>query len=504
MKTDCKIVVMPPMNVAMPSPGAESVRAAVLRDNMNCDIIYHNLRLVADNLIDENCSNFVQTLPFICLYHRFVSKDTKAFEKAYSKLQSYRKETVDSVHEYIESLISNLYSLAIQIADTPIIAFSSKFHQWIASSVMAHLIKECNPAVRIYLGGQNTKAESEAMMVLCPDIDLFGWGEGEYPFCNMLSRASYTDFQGNARTITRSQINPIDDRADKYILFNELMPLQIDEFLKTRGSSKGVIIPIERSRGCCWNRCSFCFLSQGYRFRIKKNEILLREIEYYIKKYGIYQFQFLDNDVVCGNLAEFDLLLDELIKLRKKYPQLVFTMAEISPYGMSSSIVKKLAIAGFYSIQIGLETLSQKVMLKFCKKQTLEENISFIREAVKAGIKLVGLNIIINYPDEEIDDIKSNIKNLECLKDLISDGSINIHMPSLMIARYSKYMKMVEDLHLEESFTHNDYFQYIHSCNITGYNRFDVFQFSNPIIKNGNYWKIFYNKLISMCPHKIS
>ncbi len=133
-------------------------------------------------------------------------------------------------------------------------------------------------------------------------------------------------------------------------------------------------------------------------------------------------------------------------------------------------------------------------MHKFRKKQSLEENISFIREAVKHGIKLVGLNIIINYPDEEIDDIETNMKNLDLIKDLIADGSIEIHMPPLMVAHYSRYMKMAEDMNLEDEFTHNEYYRYIHNKNITSYNRFDVFQFSSPSMRNEKQWRAFYSE----------
>lgn len=494
MKSDCIIVVMPPMNTTMPSPGAEAVRAAAIHNNIKCDIIYHTLSLVADNLIDRYSTNFTQTLPFICLYHRLISKDSEAFDKAFVRLQSSRDETETCTVLHLESLVNNLNSLASKIADTPVIAFSSKYHQWIAASVIAHLIKERNPSVKIYLGGQNTKAESEAIAVLCPDIDFFGWGEGEYPFCHTLRHALDADFHGNARTITAFHKTPHQNIADEYLCLDEPMPLQLNEYLQTRGSSEDVVIPIERSRGCCWNRCSFCFLSQGYKFRIKRNDILLYEIEHYINKYGIFKFQFLDNDIVCGNTVEFGSLLDELIVLRKKYPRLCFTMAEICPSGMTASMVRKLALAGFRSIQIGLETLSQKVMHKFRKKQSLEENISFIREAVKHGIKLVGLNIIINYPDEEIEDIETNMKNLDLIRDLIADGSIEIHMPPLMVAHYSRYMKMAEDMNNEDEFTHNEYYLYIHNKNITGYNRFDVFQFSSPSIRNEKQWRAFYSE----------
>lgn len=495
MEIDCTIIVMPPMTVEMPSPGSEMVRAVALHDGIECDIIYYNQKLVSDNLIKGRDSNFMDTLPFICLYHEFISQDMKVYNLAFSELKKLRGTNDETTAKYLESLRVHIYKQAIMVTNISVVAFSSKYHQWISASVLAHLIKKNNPSTKIYLGGQNTKSESEAMKVLCPDIDYFGWGEGEYPFCHMVRNTINGLFTGNARTLTRYQNSSICNNASEYWSLREMMPLQLDKFLYSKDDSKDIVIPIERSRSCHWNRCSFCFLSQGYKFRIKDNAILICEIEHYIKRYGIYQFQFLDNDIVCGDYNAFESLLDDFIIMRKKYPSLTFTMAEISPSGIIPSVIKKLALAGFKSLQIGLETLSPKAMLKFNKKQSLEENISFIKAAINVGIKLVGLNIIINYPDEEIEDIITNIDNLNLIKDFISQGHIDIHMPPLMVSHYSKYMRMVEATQQETEYSYNRYYKFIYNQNITNYNRFDVFQFSKPILVHEDYWKLFYKKI---------
>ena len=43
------------------------------------------------------------------------------------------------------------------------------------------------------------------------------------------------------------------------------------------------MIPIEGARGCHWNRCHFCFLNQGYKYRRKSAEVIKEEILYNIK-----------------------------------------------------------------------------------------------------------------------------------------------------------------------------------------------------------------------------
>ena len=69
------------------------------------------------------------------------------------------------------------------------------------------------------------------------------------------------------------------------------------------------VIPIERSRGCHWNRCKFCYLNRGYKYRLKSTEKLYEEIVYMIENYGVYEFEFLDNDFIGTDLQQFETLL---------------------------------------------------------------------------------------------------------------------------------------------------------------------------------------------------
>ena len=53
-----------------------------------------------------------------------------------------------------------------------------------------------------------------------------------------------------------------------------------------------IIFPLEGVRGCHWNKCSFCYMNDGYKFRRKKPERIAEEVKYYIDKYGAEFFYF--------------------------------------------------------------------------------------------------------------------------------------------------------------------------------------------------------------------
>lgn len=48
-----------------------------------------------------------------------------------------------------------------------------------------------------------------------------------------------------------------------------------DFFNVYKGKHKDIMFPIEGARGCHWNRCHFCFLNQGYKYRHKSAAIIL-------------------------------------------------------------------------------------------------------------------------------------------------------------------------------------------------------------------------------------
>lgn len=498
MGEKCVIVVLPPMNVRMPSAGSEAVRAYALRHGADCRITYENILLGKENLIDESWQDFNKVLPFICLYHSLVSCDENALARAVFELMKFMHVSQSEASSFLGKLCKYLDNLAVRLAVYPLVAFSSKFNQWVAAAVVANLIKRHSSTTKVYMGGQNTQAESNAMMKLCPDMDYFGWGEGEIPFLDMLQKVSTGEFDGNARTIARDAASS-ESRHDagEYVDFSEYAPLELDSYLKAKGDRGIEVICLERSRGCNWNKCTFCFLSQGYKFRVKPNDVLEREILYYMDKYGVTCFQFLDNDIVCGDISGFGDFLDRMIGIRRRHPGFVIKMAELSPSGITDELIEKMAEAGFSYMQIGLETLSPTVIRKFNKKQTLDENIRFIRKAIASGLHPVGLNIIINYPDEEEQDIEECKETLASISDLIASGAIDFQMPQLLVAHYSRYMRDVERQNLQDRYTQSRYYKFLRSDRIQGYDRFDVFQFSNPEMAHGEAWKSFCDKILS-------
>lgn len=141
---------------------------------------------------------------------------------------------------------------------------------------------------------------------------------------------------------------------------------------------------IRTTRGCPWNRCTFCSLYEGYPFAVRPVDDILRDIEGAREYFGGHPFEtcFLqDGDSFVMGTKD---LITVLTALKKAFPSL----RRISSYGRAQTMVKKspaaireIHDAGLNKLYCGMESGSEKV-LKMVKKGITPESI--IRSAAMA------------------------------------------------------------------------------------------------------------------------
>lgn len=141
---------------------------------------------------------------------------------------------------------------------------------------------------------------------------------------------------------------------------------------------------IRTTRGCPWNRCTFCSLYEGYPFAVRPVEEIIRDIEQAKEYFGGHPFEtcFLqDGDSFVMRTRD---LISVLTALKKAFPSL----QRISSYGRAQTMVKKspaaiqeIHDAGLNKLYCGMESGSEKV-LKLVKKGITPESI--VRSAAMA------------------------------------------------------------------------------------------------------------------------
>jgi len=146
---------------------------------------------------------------------------------------------------------------------------------------------------------------------------------------------------------------------------------------------------IRTTRGCPWNRCSFCTLYENMQFSIRSVEEIKKDIlaakDYFIGHH--FETCFLqDGDSFVMPTRK---LIDVLQTLKKAFPSL----KRISSYGRAQTMVKKsqkamneIYNAGLNKLYCGMESGSLEVLKKVKKGITPESIIKSADMAKQAGM----------------------------------------------------------------------------------------------------------------------
>jgi hypothetical protein len=162
---------------------------------------------------------------------------------------------------------------------------------------------------------------------------------------------------------------------------------------------------LEFSRGCWWNKCTFCNLNlqwQGYRW--KSAATVVTEIEQQAKRHKCLDFCFTDNALPP---KETDLFFKHMAANKADYEFFaelrVITTPEIMPLYRQG---------GLTSIQVGIESLSSSLLKKMEKGSRCIDNIAAMRQSAEAGITLDG-NLICEFPGSNEQEVQETLENLD-------------------------------------------------------------------------------------------
>jgi len=449
---------LPPAVTAWPSPSMSILKTFLESHNTKTEILYWNT--ILDDILKDYL--FIEQEPddelgFLSLFYAQIamsSNDKSNILKQKIILQSikpqYRNNDNDYFKKHIESFVLKLEKRIKKVLSETnftnclVFGMSMNLFQWIPASVIAKLLKEIHPNIKICIGGIGTKEAAIAYLKNFKEFDYAIWGEGEFPLLNLIDALkNREDLDDIAHLVYRNNLNKIQittNKKSKYLDLNAHLPIDYSDFFnQTNINIEDRGIPIEGSRGCHWLKCKFCFLNDGYRYRTKEPETIVNEIRHIIKTYNIYKFQFLDNDVIGKDLVKFDELLDLLLQLKQEFPKFEIFLAEIITKGLNTYYIKKMSLAGFCSVQIGYESPSNSLLRKINKKNTFASNLLFIKWANTYNININGLNILRGLLEESEEDILESINNLHFLRFVLTKNHFQHNISQLAIGKSSRY-----------------------------------------------------------------
>ncbi len=325
------------------------------------------------------------------------------------------KAMVETVESYVDH--EKLY-------DCDVAGFTVKTYQWFMDYIVIKMIKKANPNLRVLMGGFRTSAQASEFMKVMDEADYGIWGEGEYPmldFLRFLEGEKKEDEVPNLvyRNGSRLQSTYEMDReglpnvdsypfADHSDYFRTLREMKLE--------SLSPDIPIWGSRSCSWNKCKFCVLTESYPFRERSPGNIIEEMEYQSEEHSTYRFLFVDTNVAGSSKKRLRTLLKLIFESSSKRRKPYQLFGEMSPLHMDREVAKLAELAGFDSVQVGYEAMTDRLLSKMQKMHAFAHNIQVLKCGQEFDLDLEGLLVMKGIPAEEERDVIESMHNLRFIR----------------------------------------------------------------------------------------
>jgi len=496
---------LPPADIYTPAASLSILKSFMFNNGYDTKVKYWNFQFnPVLPLADENEETSEVILPFISIindwYENIIGNqhavkllkeklkegDIKETKSTFDVLQNSKNEVLEIIDKEVDKL---------NFEDTLLFGFTSKFHQWIPAMVVSKAIKQKSITAKIVIGGFGSKEAALEAMKMNTHFDFATWGEGEYPLLELtkqLSDKSY-DFDKVPRLFYRKQdviILSSNNRSDYLDFHNYPFPNYEDYFSTYPVSDEKykIVIPINSSRACSWNKCKFCDYNSGYKFRVRSPKNIIEEIEFIANKYKSACFSFVDNDIFI-NKRHFEKLLDLMIESKEKHHYDYEFWAEMIPNEkLDSRLIEKMQIVGFSQVFIGYDGISDSLLSKMSKSNNFSNNLFFVKYALKQDIDPL-VNIIIGLINESEEDIQESEANLHFLRFFYTNRETTLYHDyvTLVISRMSKYYGMISDEE-KEKYSVND-ITYLLPEHFSNHKyRFNLFSWKKPEITFAKQW----------------
>lgn len=158
------------------------------------------------------------------------------------------------------------------------------------------------------------------------------------------------------------------------------------------------------SKGCYWGKCNYCsYTTANNKLQIKTIPNAIKEIKYYIDKYNIKSFLFVDDAITP---AYYSKLADAIIENNIKITIESFAILDKR---FTFELLSKMKKAGVDFLIFGMDTHSEKVFKIVNKSGDFHSRAEILKNVHKAGIKSK-VNLIEGLPGEKFEDLLKSVK----------------------------------------------------------------------------------------------
>lgn len=221
-------------------------------------------------------------------------------------------------------------------------------------------------------------------------------GEGEGPMSELcggdtLSAIKGLSFMRDGKTVRNEVRSFLDVDHLPFPARHKLIANGVNKPYYSSGTERFPWAPILTSRGCPYG-CYYCNrMALGQRFRPRKAELVVAEVEFLVERYGIRELDIIDDSFnidIARAKKIFDLLIERRFKLIIRFPN------GIRADGVDRELMAKFKAAGCTYIAYGVESGNQLVSDRTGKGIKLDAVREAVRLTKEFGITVTGFFIV--------------------------------------------------------------------------------------------------------------
>jgi radical SAM superfamily enzyme YgiQ (UPF0313 family) len=295
-----------------------------------------------------------------------------------------------------------------------LLCVTSMYSNSLYAAYIIRQAKKINPGIITVAGGSHFGAQGILSLQRIEELDFVLEGEAEVALPEFLEGMQTQD-TGRAHNLVYRNASGIQHTEKTGLIDLDVLPniwkeiggiIDIQKYFNTiPGTSERKIMYVEAGRGCPFG-CSFCATAPywGRKYRVKKPELIVGEIEFLHKTYGYNSF-ILIHDLLPVNKKFISDLCDAMIDRHLPVEWMMNSRTDIDLIGY----LPKLKAAGCWKFFYGIESASTRVQDAISKHLDRQVTINSLKTNLEHGI-LSTCSFVFGFPDETPEEISATIK----------------------------------------------------------------------------------------------
>ncbi len=322
---------------------------------------------------------------------------------AYVEQHGHTASLVDAVAEQLDVVeaaeeVARLHPDAIGISSFTTLTPNDAY-------ALARELRHRLPDTPLIMGGPHVTSFAKTILDECPEVDVLIPGDGEVPLNDVLTRLEAKRpiddvpgilFRGPSGDIVATPKAALVKDLDVFPpparhIYKRHLYLPLPSL-----SARRPVTSMITSRGCPWARCRFCYQGGEYAspYRRRSPEDVLAEIGQLVRDYGIRNIVFWDD-----NFCFVPKWIDSFCELleRSGYDIVWSVLSRVNT--ITPEMLRRMAKAGCYSVQYGIESGHEGILSLVNKGHTLEQCRQAVKWAQDAGMDTRAF-FVLGFPTE--------------------------------------------------------------------------------------------------------